>query len=327
VAADRQRRFTEVFRGHDLARGSLMRPAVRTSRYDPTMLESGVRPPPRGEDLPCSDGEPMETERHVEQYLLLISSLREEWKTRRDYYVGGNMFVYFSETQAKKNDFRGPDVFVVLDTPARERKSWVVWEEEGRTPDVVIEITSPSTERIDRGDKKRIYARLLHVGEYYLYDPFTYALEGFLLDRAGRVYIPRELDTEGRLRSPALGLSLGVVPTKRGNVDAPMLRWIRPDGTVVPQGEEHIEAARRFADDAERKADEAERKADEAERKADEAERKADEAERKADEATRKADDMIRKAAEETRRADAASDENATLRAELDRLRAAGNKP
>jgi hypothetical protein len=26
------------------------------------------------------------------------------------------MFVYYSELQAKSNDFRGPDVFVVLDT-------------------------------------------------------------------------------------------------------------------------------------------------------------------------------------------------------------------
>jgi len=34
------------------------------------------------------------------------------------------MFVYFSETQAKRNDFRSSDVFVVMDTERRERKSW-----------------------------------------------------------------------------------------------------------------------------------------------------------------------------------------------------------
>ena len=55
-------------------------------------------------------------------------------------FVGANMFLYFSQTQAKKNDFRGPDVFVVMDTTRRERKSWVVWEEDGRVPDVVIEL-------------------------------------------------------------------------------------------------------------------------------------------------------------------------------------------
>ena len=40
------------------------------------------------------------------------------------------MFLYFSKTQAKNNDFRGPDVFVVMNTSRRERKSWVVWEED-----------------------------------------------------------------------------------------------------------------------------------------------------------------------------------------------------
>ena len=79
-----------------------------------------------------------------------------EQGTRRQYNSGPN-----SALQAKKNDFRGPDVFVVMDTDRHERKSWVVWEEDGRTPDVVIEIMSASTEKNDRGDKKRIYAKLL----------------------------------------------------------------------------------------------------------------------------------------------------------------------
>ncbi|WP_437604602.1 hypothetical protein WMF20_25545 [Sorangium sp. So ce834] len=35
-------------------------------------------------------------------------------KDREDVYVSGNVAIYFSELQAKKNDFRGPDVFVVL---------------------------------------------------------------------------------------------------------------------------------------------------------------------------------------------------------------------
>ncbi len=87
------------------------------------------------------------------------------------------MFVYFSELQAKKNDFRGPDVFVVLDTVRRERKSWVVWGENGRTPDVVIELLSPSTEAVDRGEKMRVYSKLLRVTHYYLFDPMSQLAE------------------------------------------------------------------------------------------------------------------------------------------------------
>jgi Uma2 family endonuclease len=91
-----------------------------------TPINPGFRPPPRGEDLPHGDGEPMETQRHVEQMLLLIRTLKDAWRDRSDVFVGGNMFIYFSELQAKRNDFRGPDVFVVMDTVRRERKSWVV---------------------------------------------------------------------------------------------------------------------------------------------------------------------------------------------------------
>src|SRR5262245_18015289 len=104
---------------------------------------SGVRGPPRGEDLPYSDGEPMDTARHRIQMVILVDSLGSAWADRDDFYVGGNEFVYFSELQAKNNDFRGPDVYVVLDTVKKERKSWVVWEEGGQMPDVVIELTSP----------------------------------------------------------------------------------------------------------------------------------------------------------------------------------------
>jgi Uma2 family endonuclease len=204
-------------------------------------MEPLVRPPPRGEDLPYSDGEPMESERHRDQMALLITTLNDAWRDRDDFYVGGDMFVYFSESQARKNDFRGPDVFVVMDTVRKERKSWVVWEENGRTPDVVIELLSESTEHVDRGEKMRIYARLLHVGEYYLFDPMSGVFEGYELDRASRTYRRRQVDERGRLSSPMTGLSLGVVHQTIGYITAPWLRWFDVEGNVLPLALEHAE--------------------------------------------------------------------------------------
>jgi len=68
------------------------------------------RSPPRAEDPPWSDGEPMESDRHVKQMALLVESLRMEWIDRKD-------------------------VFVVLDAEEKERRlSWVVWHEGARTP-------------------------------------------------------------------------------------------------------------------------------------------------------------------------------------------------
>src|SRR5262245_33364759 len=107
---------------------------------------------PGQDELPCDDGEPMETGFHHAQGTVLIDSLAVAWSDRRDYYVAGNMFVYFSEQQIKRNDFRGPDVFVVLGAERKPRKSWVAWEEGGKLPDVVIEVISESTEHVDRVD-------------------------------------------------------------------------------------------------------------------------------------------------------------------------------
>ena len=153
--------------------------------------------PPRGEDLPWETDEPMDSKQHGDQMFLLVDTLDLAWKDRQDYYAAGNMAIFYSETQAKKNDFKGPDVFVVLGTEKKERESWVVWEEDGKTPDVVVEILSETTAKVDRGEKKRIYASLLKVSYYYLFDPSTAELEGFELD-------PRSLSFRPNLEELAL---------------------------------------------------------------------------------------------------------------------------
>lgn len=236
--------------------------------------EPEIQPPPRGDELPCDDGVPMETARHRDQMNLLIHALQNGWKARRDFFVGGNMFLYFSAEQARKNDFRGPDVFVVLGTDDHERKSWVVWEENGTTPDVVIELTSKSTEHIDRGEKMKIYAEQLKVAIYVLYDPFSLSLEAYQLDLATKRYMPIEPLPTGDVPCPDLGLSLGVRNGTYGfRAEHPWLRWIAPDGEVLPTEDEEATAK---AVEAERKAADAESKAAEAESKAADAKREAE---------------------------------------------------
>lgn len=65
-------------------------------------------------DLIFDDGEPLESNRHRIGMNVLIRSLQQAWTDRDDYFVGGNMFVYYSRTQARNRDFKGPDFFVVL---------------------------------------------------------------------------------------------------------------------------------------------------------------------------------------------------------------------
>lgn len=202
----------------------------------------------------------MESERHVHQMTLLIQSLKDFWQDRDDFFVGGNMFIYYSELQAKKNDFRGPDVFVVLGTQKRERKSWVVWEEDGRTPDVVIELLSGSTEATDRGKKMDIYARSLRVAEYFLFDPFTARLEGYRLDPEAATYRPMQTEEHGWLPAARLGLSLGVFRGTYCDVETEWLRWVDEHGRVVMHPSERADAeAQRAESEAQRAETEARR--------------------------------------------------------------------
>jgi Uma2 family endonuclease len=176
----------------------------------------------------------METDRHRRQMNLLIESLDHALRDRDDVFVGGNMFVYFSELQTKRNDFKGPDVFVVLGTVRRERKSWVVWKEDGRMPDVIIELVSESTEAIDRGEKMRLYARTLRVGEYYIYDPWTHRLDGYRLDVGKGQYEALEPLEGGDLPCSQLGLRLGIRHGKVADIETSWLRWLDRHGIPVP---------------------------------------------------------------------------------------------
>src|SRR2546428_8937075 len=113
----------------------------------------GIEWPPSEDELPYDDGIPMETPRHALQLQLLIDPLRLYWTGRQDIFIGGNMFVYFSLHQVRTQAFRGPDFFVVLDVPKRERKSWVVWQE-GKRPEGVNGLLSESTAAPGKATKK-----------------------------------------------------------------------------------------------------------------------------------------------------------------------------
>ncbi len=57
--------------------------------------------------------------------------------------------------------YRGPDAFLVKNVDAeRKREIWVAWEEDGPFPDLILELLSPSTADVDRGEKKRLYERI-----------------------------------------------------------------------------------------------------------------------------------------------------------------------
>ena len=125
-------------------------------------------------EYPDSDGRPMgETPVHRDCIIDALGALREYFIERPEVYVGADMFVYYEEGNPRASVV--PDVFVVFGAVKDEqreggwRETYKVWEE-GKGPDLVLEVTSGSTRRADQVGKRALYGRL-GVREYFLYDP------------------------------------------------------------------------------------------------------------------------------------------------------------
>jgi len=214
-------------------------------------LDSVILPPG---DL-YSDEPPLETDLHRDQIDLLIRLLRWAWREHQDFYVSGNTTVYYSPKQVKSRDFRGPDFYVVLGAENRPRKSWVLWEEGGVYPHVIVELLSDSTASVDHGEKKQLYQNTFRTPEYFWFDPYSLEFEGLAL-MAGR-YEAIAPDERGWRWSQQLQLFLGIHDGQ--------LRFFTQDGELVPTPEESSEAERQRAE-VERQRAETERREKEAER-------------------------------------------------------------
>jgi Uma2 family endonuclease len=184
-----------------------------------------------------SDEPPLETELHLEQMMLLIKCLLWLWRDRMDFYAVGNLTIYFSPLQLKSEDFRGPDFFVVLDTERKTRKSWVVWEENYKYPNVIVEVISLSTAKVDKGLKKEIYQNTFRTPEYFWYDPYKPELVGFRL-KNGKYQRIRP-NKRGHLWSEQLGLYLGI--------HEKLTRFFHPGGELVPTLEESLAQSEELA--------------------------------------------------------------------------------
>jgi Uma2 family endonuclease len=181
-----------------------------------------------------SDEPPLETDFHRDQIDLLIRLLKYWWRNRPDFYISGNLTVYYNEQQLKQRDFLGPDIFIVLGAEKKDRRSWAIWEEGGKYPNVVIELLSGSTVTVDKGTKKQLYQEVWRVPNYYWFHPETMEFAGFSLVH-GQYEAIAPTDA-GWLWSDQLELFVGIHERQ--------LRWFSQEGRLIPLPEEEERLAK-----------------------------------------------------------------------------------
>ena len=139
-------------------------------------------------------------------------------------------------------------MFVAFGVSKKKRRTYKIWEE-GHAPDFVLEVASPSTYRHDLTRKKDLYASVLSVREYYIYDPYHevdpyfqgYRLVEGVYEEIGFV--------NGRLLSLVLGLELGENDGVFGLYNPSRSVWLQPlekqVELVEKQVEQEVEARQR----------------------------------------------------------------------------------
>jgi Uma2 family endonuclease len=159
-------------------------------------------------EYPTADGKPMaETDLHRQDMVDLIETLQDHFAGDSHVYVTGNLLLYYEEGNPRKHV--SPDVFVVRGVPKLPPRNYYLLWKERKAPEVVIEITSKTTRREDQNTKMALYRDVLHVPEYFQFDPtedyLKPSLQGHRLVDGDYQPIPV---VHGRLASKILGLHL-----------------------------------------------------------------------------------------------------------------------
>ena len=205
---------------------------------------------------PESDGEPMaETPKHLQAMTDCMDVLRGHFRGIPDVYIAGNMMMYYEEGNPRKSI--SPDVFVVRGVSKKEIRTYKTWEQPP-TLDFVLEVASPSTYTRDFNEKMEIYAKILQVKAYCIYDPYHEIdpyFVGFRL--VGETYeeIPF---VNGRIPLEVLGLELGEHEGVLRLYDPVKALWLFTSQERVGDAEVRVAQESRARQEAESRAQHAE---------------------------------------------------------------------
>ena len=194
---------------------------------------------------PESDGEPMaETPKHQQVMIDCMDVLRSHFRGIPDVYIAGNMFLYYEEGNPRKSV--SPDVFMVRGVSKQELRTYKTWEQQPFL-DFVLEAASPSTYAKDFNEKMEIYAKILKVKAYCIYDPYHEIdpyFVGFRLVGEAYEEIPF---VNGRIPFEVLGLELGEHEGVLRFYDSVKSAWLLTSQERVAQESQARQAAETHA--------------------------------------------------------------------------------
>ncbi|MDY6782370.1 MAG: Uma2 family endonuclease [Cyanobacteriota bacterium] len=199
-----------------------------------------------------SDEPPLESDLHRDQIDLLLACLKWCWRDRNDFYATGNLTIYYSQNKITTRDFRGPDFFVVLGAENHPRRSWMLWAEEGKYPNFIIEFLSNSTAKVDRTTKKKLYQDTFRTPEYFWFHPETLEFKGFRL--MGGEYEELKVDGRGWLWSEQLELFVGIHESQLRFFSPGRQLILGPDERAA-QAEQQAETERQERERAQKQAE------------------------------------------------------------------------
>ncbi len=197
---------------------------------------------PTAHELPDSDDTPVDNELQIPVAGVLRAILTLLWAQRQDWFFGINMGIY-ADTETPRTAIV-PDGFLCVGVPrfrpeygSRGRPSYVLWDEEGIVPYLVLEVVSETYG--GEYDTKLEKYQSLEIPYYVVYDPEGFQKRHERLEVYSLVEGRYELVTGEPVWLSEIGLGIG---RSLGTVDGwsrEWLYWFSEDGTRYPVPEEY----------------------------------------------------------------------------------------
>ncbi|MGB3404302.1 MAG: Uma2 family endonuclease [Microcoleaceae cyanobacterium] len=127
---------------------------------------------------PETDGKPIADNTLQFRWIVKIKeNLEILFANNADVFIAGDLLLY--PVEGNNTITVAPDAMVVFGRPKGDRRSYLQWQEDNITPQVVFEVLSHSNTQKEMAKKLEFY-RKYDVEEYYLIDPYKIELCGWL---------------------------------------------------------------------------------------------------------------------------------------------------